>query len=129
GRQLVVVADDYGIGPATSRGILRLCRAGAVTGTVLLVNSPYAAEAVRAWRQAAVPADLGWHPCLTLDAPILTAAEVPSLVTRDGRFPRLGRLMARLAAGRVRPGELRSEFAAQLHRFRELTGHWPPVVN
>src|SRR5437588_127944 len=44
-RCLVVVADDFGIGPATSRGILDLAAKGLVTGTVLLVNSPYAEEA------------------------------------------------------------------------------------
>ena len=47
-RSLIVVADDYGIGPATSRGILDLAAEGLVTGAVLLVNSPHAAEGVRA---------------------------------------------------------------------------------
>jgi len=47
-RYLTVVADDFGIGPATSRGILDLAAKNLVTGTVLIVNSPYAEEAVRA---------------------------------------------------------------------------------
>ena len=38
-RRLVVIADDYGIGPDTSAGILELARKGIVTGSVLLVNS------------------------------------------------------------------------------------------
>jgi predicted glycoside hydrolase/deacetylase ChbG (UPF0249 family) len=129
GRRLIVVADDFGIGPATSAGILRLCRMGAVTGTVLLVNSPYAADAVASWRAAEVEADLGWHPCLTIDRPIAPAERVRSLTMRDGRFPGLGRLMAWLWLGRCRPSELVIELRAQLHRFRELTGHWPAVVN
>src|SRR5205823_10069553 len=33
-RCLMVVADDYGIGPETSRAILELAQAGVVTGTV-----------------------------------------------------------------------------------------------
>ena len=36
---------------------------------------------------------LGWHPCLTLDRPVLPRARVPSLVD-DGRFRPLGRLKA-----------------------------------
>src|SRR5437763_6300826 len=100
-RQLVVIADDYGIGPATSRGILDLAADGLVTGAVLLVNSPYAAEGVRAWRQAGTPMELGWHPCLTIDAPVLPARDVPSLVGRDGRFHSLGRLMRRFTARHV----------------------------
>lgn len=129
GRRLIVVADDYGIGPATSAGILRLCHVGAVTGTVLLVNSPFAVDAVRAWRSAAVNADLGWHPCLTIDRPVAPARNVASLTLRDGCFPGLGRLMTWLMMGRCRPSEIVIEFRAQLQRFRDLTGHWPEVVN
>ncbi len=53
-RFLVVIADDYGIGPETSRAILELAARKVVTGTVLLVNSPHAEGAVRAWRQSGV---------------------------------------------------------------------------
>ena len=36
------MADDFGIGPGTSQGILDLAAAGRlVTATVLLVNSPH----------------------------------------------------------------------------------------
>src|SRR5262249_60479832 len=78
-RYLIVAADDFGIGPATSQGILDLAVLGRVTATVLLVNSPYAEPAVRAWRQAGQPVELGWHPCLTLDRPVLPPEIVPSL--------------------------------------------------
>src|SRR5262249_11747119 len=127
-RTLLVIADDYGIGPATSRGILDLARRGLVTGAVLLVHSPYAVQGVGAWETAGNPADLGWHPCLTLDSPILPADTVPSLVERDGRFYRLGQFLLRLSTGRVRPSEIRAEFQAQLHRFWEVTGGPPAVV-
>ena len=55
-RQLVVVADDFGIGPETDRGILELGAAGLVGSTVLLVNSPYAEAGVAAWNRAGRPA-------------------------------------------------------------------------
>lgn len=128
-RRLIVVADDYGIGPATSAGILRLCRLGVVTGTVLLVNSPYAADAVKKWHATGVDADLGWHPCLTIDSPIAPPDRVRSLMMRDGRFPTLSRLMTWLVMGRCRPSEVVHELRAQLQLFREMTGHWPAVVN
>ena len=105
-RSLVVVADDYGIGPDTSRGILELAARGTITGAVLLVNSPYAAEAVRAWRSSGVPVELGWHPNLTLDRPVAPAARVPSLVGPDGCFWPLGRFLARLLTFRVRAAEV-----------------------
>jgi predicted glycoside hydrolase/deacetylase ChbG (UPF0249 family) len=125
----VVTADDFGIGPETSRGILDLGGRGVVTSTVLLVNSPFAAESVALWRKAGCPLELGWHPCLTIDAPVLPADKVPSLVGPDGRFPRLGTLLKRLVFGRVNEAEVEAEFRAQYDRFLDLTGFPPANVN
>ena len=128
-RSLVIVADDYGIGPETSRGILDLARMGIVRATVMLVNSPFAKEAVAHWRADGRPVELGWHPCLTIDAPVLPPELVPSLVGRDGKFHPLGRFMARTFARRVSPRQVEAELAAQYRKFAELTGMQPTVVN
>ena len=128
-RLLLIVADDFGIGPATSRGILELAAQRRLTGTVFLVNSPFAEQAVADWRSAGMPLDLGWHPCLTLDRPILPADRVPSLVDSEGRFPTLGRWLRGLALGRFRAEHVEAEFRAQLARFTELVGHAPLFVN
>jgi predicted glycoside hydrolase/deacetylase ChbG (UPF0249 family) len=128
-RYLIVTADDYGIGPATSQGILELGAEGLVTATVLLVNSPHAEAGVRAWQRANRPVELGWHPCLTLDGPVLSPDRVPSLVQPDGRFWPLGRFLTRLCCGLVRRAEIEAELTAQHRRFQELVGHPPTVVN
>jgi len=128
-RQLIVTADDFGVGPETTRGILELGARGAVTSSVVLVNSPFAAAGIAAWRAAGRPLELGWHPCLTIDAPVLPARDVPSLVGPDGRFPALGTLLKRLALGRVNGAEVEAEFRAQLARYVELVGAPPANVN
>ena len=128
-RFLVVTADDFGIGPETSCGILGLAARGVVTSTVLLVNSPFAAEAVELWRRVGRPVELGWHPCLTLDAPVLPPAAVRSLVGPGGRFVGLGRLLRRMALGRLRADEIEAELRAQFRRFVELVGGPPANVN
>jgi predicted glycoside hydrolase/deacetylase ChbG (UPF0249 family) len=128
-RHLIVVADDYGIGPETSRGILELARGGAVTGTVLLVNSPSAEADVAAWRRNGCLPQLGWHPCLTLDAPLLPPGRVPSLVGPDGRFRHLGQFLSQLLRRRVRPDEMAAELRAQWQRFHDLVGSPPGLVN
>ena len=128
-RQLVIVADDFGIGPDTDRGILELAAAGRVTGTTLLVNSPYAPAAVAAWKRAGRPLDLGWHPNLTLDRPILPAEQVPSLVRPDGTFWPLGAFVRRSLLGRMNPAEVAAELAAQHRLFVELVGRPPALVN
>lgn len=126
---LLVTADDFGIGPATSRGILELATRGVVTSTVLLVNSPYAEWAVQQWVAAGRPVELGWHPCLTLDAPVLPPQQVASLVAESGRFLSLGRFLHRSLLGQVNPAEVEAEFRAQLQRFHDLVGHPPANVN
>jgi predicted glycoside hydrolase/deacetylase ChbG (UPF0249 family) len=128
-RYLVVTADDFGIGPATSQGILDLAHSGQVKSSVLLVTSPHAADAVQAWRRAGEPFELGWHPCLTLDHPVAPPALVPSLIQPDGRFYPLGMFMRRLWLGRVHAVEIETELRAQYEHFRELVGRAPTVVN
>jgi predicted glycoside hydrolase/deacetylase ChbG (UPF0249 family) len=128
-RSLVVVADDYGIGPETSRGIRELACEGHISATVLLVNSPYAKDAVAAWRRAGWPGELGWHPNLTLDHPILPPTAVPSLVRPDGSFWPLGRLLLRALTGRLNVVDIVAELRAQYGRFCDLVGSPPPLVN
>lgn len=128
-RYLLVTADDFGIGVETSRGILDLAARGVVTSTVLLVNSPFAEASVRLWKSLGGPVELGWHPCLTLDAPVLPPGRVPTLVDADGRFRPLGAFLKNLIRGRVAAGEIEAELQAQYDRFRELVGHAPMNVN
>jgi predicted glycoside hydrolase/deacetylase ChbG (UPF0249 family) len=128
-RPLVVVADDFGIGPATTRGILDVAREGRVTAAVLPVNSPYAEEGVDAWNRAGRPCELGWHPCLTLDRPLLPPDAVPSLVDSRGGFWSLGRFLRRVIFGRIRADHVAAEFRAQYRRFHDLVGRPPTVVN
>jgi chitin disaccharide deacetylase len=128
-RCLVVVADDYGIGPETSRAILELAGRGVVTGAVLLVNSPYASDDVRKWRQSGLPLELGWHPSLTLDPPLAPLARVASLVGPDGCLWPLGQFVPRLLLGWIKPNEIEAELQAQYKRFLELVGHPPTLVN
>jgi chitin disaccharide deacetylase len=128
-RYLIVMADDFGIGMPTSQAILDLAEQGIVKATVLLVNSPFAEEAIAAWRGRGCKPDLGWHPCLTMDRPVCRPDRVPSLVDAAGRFLPLGRFLGRLFAGRIRAAEVRAELAAQEQRFCDLAGREPAFVN
>lgn len=128
-RPLTIVADDYGIGRETSRGILDLANEGLITGSVMIVNCADAERASREWLDDAPAADLGWHPNLTLDRPILPARFVPSLVRQDGTFWPLGKFLTRAVMGRIIQAEVAAEWQAQYRRFVELIGRPPDVVN
>lgn len=128
-RHLLITADDFGIGPETSRGILDLAERGIIRSTVLLVNSPFARESVRLWKRRGRPIELGWHPCLTLDRPVLPAKDVPSLVDRHGKFFPLSTFLRRLLHGRILESEIESELSAQYERFLDLAECLPLNVN
>jgi predicted glycoside hydrolase/deacetylase ChbG (UPF0249 family) len=128
-RPLTIVADDYGIGRDTSRGILDLACENRITGAVLLVNCGDVELAARAWRDAKPDVDLGWHPNLTLDRPILSPARVPSLVRKDGSFWPLGSFLRRILLKRIRASDVRREWQAQYRRFVDLMGQPPNLVN
>lgn len=128
-RRLIVTADDFGVGPATSRGILDLAELGVVTSTVLLVNSPFAEDAIHQWERSGKRLELGWHPCLTMDAPVLPAERVPTLVDESGRFHPLGTFLKRLLRGQVNRAEIDAELTAQYRRFVELVGTPPTSMN
>jgi predicted glycoside hydrolase/deacetylase ChbG (UPF0249 family) len=128
-RYLVVTADDFGIGPATTAGILDLAATGRVTASVLLVNSPYAADSVRFWQSQGRRPELGWHPCLTLDRPVAPERLVPSLIGPDGGFWRLGAFIPKLLSGELSVPEIEIELRAQYAACRDLLGYPPAVVN
>jgi predicted glycoside hydrolase/deacetylase ChbG (UPF0249 family) len=125
----MVTADDFGIGPATSQGVFDAAACGAITASVLLVNSPHAEDAVRAWRKHDRPMELGWHPNLTLDRPILPRWKVASLTAPDGSFWPLKAFFRRWLMGRLREEEIELELDAQFQRFCNLTGQQPFTVN
>ncbi len=128
-RLLLITADDYGIGPETSRAIRELGALGALTSTVLLVNSPHAESDVDLWQRSGRPVEMGWHPCLTMDRPVLPAEQVPSLVNAQGQFHSLAGFLTRLFLGRVRSREILAELLAQWQRFVALVGQPPLNIN
>ena len=86
--RLVVNADDFGMSPAISRGILRAHREGIVTSTSLLGNcadldagARAAGRGARAWAWACT-----WR--WSAAARSRTPARVPSLLTAGGRLSR-----------------------------------------
>ncbi|HUP85529.1 MAG TPA: ChbG/HpnK family deacetylase [Acidimicrobiales bacterium] len=122
GRRLLIVnADDYGLTEQVSRGILRAHRGGIVTSTSCLVLAP-GFDTCGEWLEEEEDLGVGVHlATVGEDPPLLTAAEVPSLVDRQGRLPGSWRMfLARATAGRIDADDLAKEFRAQLEAVRQL---------
>jgi predicted glycoside hydrolase/deacetylase ChbG (UPF0249 family) len=116
-RLLVVNADDMGLTPGVCRAVHRGHADGVVTSTSVLAVGAAFDEAAARLRDSPGLA-VGAHLAIVgEDRPLLSAAEIPTLVGRDGCFPLSYRtVVARGAAGRIDPDDVRREFAAQLER-------------
>ncbi|MGH7335292.1 MAG: carbohydrate deacetylase [Candidatus Rokuibacteriota bacterium] len=110
-RLLIVNADDFGLTPGVSAGILSAHRQGIVTSTTALVNRATLPAQIDAALGSGI--GIGLHINLTLGSPITRA---PSLVDGSGRFMR----DARQAAARASTAEIEAEIEAQLERFETL---------
>jgi predicted glycoside hydrolase/deacetylase ChbG (UPF0249 family) len=119
-RRLIVNADDFGLTPGVSRGILRAHREGLVTSTTVLANLP-ADPVLDADAAAAAALGLGLHFNLTWGRPAAPAGSVPSLVDGEGRFVRDGEQVG----ARARPEDVRREADAQLQAFERRFGRRP----
>ncbi|HKY50647.1 MAG TPA: ChbG/HpnK family deacetylase, partial [Candidatus Limnocylindria bacterium] len=80
---VVVTADDLGLSPAVTRGILEAHRRGVVRSTSLLVTYPGAEEAA-ALARAEPELEIGLHIDLVGGRPVSDPAAVPSLCDEDG---------------------------------------------
>jgi predicted glycoside hydrolase/deacetylase ChbG (UPF0249 family) len=109
---LVVTADDLGLSPGVTKGILESHRRGIVRSTSLIVTVDSSAEAAA---QARMETDLevGLHIDLVGGWPVSDPSAVRSLVDREGRFLGLPELTKRLFSGRIRAGEVAAEVRAQ----------------
>jgi len=122
-KHLIVNADDFGRAPGANRGIIEAYRKGIVTSTTVMINLPDAAPGLDLARTEAPSLGLGLHVTLTAGAPVLPAAQVPSLVTETGEFHPIGTWRA--VSDHFDAGELRAEIEAQLEAFTRLAGRAP----
>jgi predicted glycoside hydrolase/deacetylase ChbG (UPF0249 family) len=117
--RLVVNADDFGLSPAISRGILRAHRDGIVTSASLLGNCDDLPGA-RALLAEAPELGVGVHLALCGGRPVAAADSVRSLLGPDGAFgPRGQDFIAAWMKGRIVPAEVERELDAQVARVRE----------
>src|SRR4029453_10569716 len=118
-RRLLVVGDDLGLAPGVNAGIASAYRDGILTSASLLANTPHFEESLALARD--LPGlKIGIHLTLVAGGPLLPAAEIPSLIGRSGSFrPSWRQFLPAWIAGRVRVGEIRAEWRAQIARATE----------
>jgi hopanoid biosynthesis associated protein HpnK len=118
-RRLIVNADDFGFTPGVNRAILEAHTRGVVTSSTLMANGPAFAEAAQL-AKAEPRLSIGCHVVLIDGAPVLSAGQLPSLVSRPNlRFrDSMPNFAARAMAGRMDAGEISAETAAQICKIQ-----------
>lgn len=115
--KLVVTADDLGLSPGVTEGILESHRRGVVRSTSLLVTYP-SSEAAAAYARKEPDLEIGLHLDLVGGAPACDPRRVRSLTDAEGRFVPLRELAQRLAIARISAREVAAELRAQSARAR-----------
>lgn len=112
-----MTADDLGIAPGVTRGILEAHRSGVVRTASAIVTYPSSEEGVAA-ALAEPDLEIGLHLDLVGGRPVSDPAAVRSLVDGDGRFHPLPVFTRRLLTGRIRSIDVAREVRAQVERAR-----------
>ena len=121
--RLVVNADDFGMSPSISRGVLRAHREGIVTSTSLLGNCTDL-EHARALLAEAPGLGVGVHLALVEGGPVADPATVPSLLASGGMagngifYARGAQFIAAWTKRQIDPDDVEREFDAQVARVR-----------
>jgi chitin disaccharide deacetylase len=115
--QLVVNADDFGVSPGVSRGIVRAHREGVVTSTSVLGNCDDLAG-VCALLADVPELGVGVHLSLVGGRPVAHPSRIPSLMGPDGAFrPRAQDFFASWMKGDADISEIELEFDCQIERI------------
>src|SRR3990172_4981706 len=115
-KQLIVTADDFGLSPGVNIGIVDAHRLGIVGGTSLMVNLPFARDAMRLAADAP-GLTVGLHLNLTSGVPLTPARH---LTDGQGRFLPLPRVVAALTLDTRAVQDARVEWEAQTEAFLSL---------
>jgi predicted glycoside hydrolase/deacetylase ChbG (UPF0249 family) len=129
GIALVVTADDFGLGPATSQGIIRAHLEGPVTAAGMMVVTGDRASASAPLLSQAPCLEVGLHLVLTGREKPIGSRRGSGLVGRDGHFLTLPRLLLAALSGRLSRVAVRDEITAQAERFAALVGRPPAYAD
>jgi hypothetical protein len=124
-RRLVICADDYGISPAVSQGIVQLAVAGRISATGVMSCMPAWPAAAPALMAVADRIEIGLHFTLTDQHPL----GVLPVLAPAGRLPGIGALLKLSLAGRIPAAEVAAELDRQLDAFQATFGRSPDFID
>jgi chitin disaccharide deacetylase len=120
-RRLIVNADDFGLTAGVNRAIIEAHTRGIVTSSTLMATGPAFADAVRLAKETPL-LSVGCHVVLIDGVPVLDAARLPTITSRNSRPARFGHSLksfaARALTRRLNPAEIEAETTAQIRKIQ-----------
>jgi predicted glycoside hydrolase/deacetylase ChbG (UPF0249 family) len=111
-RFLIITADDFGASKNINEGIKLAADRNAITGISVLSNFSECLPELKNISVTHPEIGIGVHLNITTGKPVLSSAEVPSLVKADGNFFTIDELLPLL--NNISTDELRNELRAQI---------------
>jgi predicted glycoside hydrolase/deacetylase ChbG (UPF0249 family) len=122
---ITICADDYGLAPGVSDGILALIGMGRLQATGCMTGSPHWPHAAPLLRTMDGKADVGVHLTLTDQTPL---GAMPDLAP-NGKFPPIPVLVKRAVTRRLNKAEIAAELERQFDSFVEHFGRAPDFLD
>ena len=120
-RRLIVNADDFGLTAGVNRAIIEAHTRGIVTSSTLMATGPAFADAIRLAKETPL-LSVGCHVVLIDGVPVLDAARLPTITSRNSRPARFGHSLksfaARALTRRLNPAEIEAETTAQIRKIQ-----------
>lgn len=119
--KLIIHADDFGMAQSINTACLELCKRKTVSSVSIMPNMPYSHETTSLLKLTSV--SLGLHATFTEGISLSPAAQVPSLVDREGYFFNFKALKERVKQGRVDSKDVYKELRAQCQLLYNQIGN------
>jgi predicted glycoside hydrolase/deacetylase ChbG (UPF0249 family) len=126
---MILSADDFGISPAVSEGILELVSAQRISATSCMMNGLAETDALKSLVKFSNQIDIGLHLVLTDDRPLAEISHSSGLVDLEGRFHSFKLLTKNAYLRKLNRESVYLEIKSQIDRFVEVTGKPPDFVD
>ena len=119
-KKLIITADDYGMSKAVNEAIDSGIAVGLITSTNVMTNMPYYQEACKLKNNPDL--SVGIHWVLTCGKPVLSAEDIPTLVSQNGDFYPYSEFCKRYRKKLISNEDIKKELRAQYQRYVEIMG-------
>lgn len=126
---MIVCADDYGIAPGVSEGIIELIGEKRISATSCVMVGPFVDTAMNHLRRLQARVDIGLHLVLTFDHPLTALSQKSGLVGNRGKFYSFSHLLMNAYKRSIEYDAVSEEIDAQIDRFKSLMGHPPHYID